>query len=354
METIEQKECILMLMDDNGRQGKMKKLISVLLVLALCIVSLAAVAEEKVTTPSLCVVCAGALGDRSFYDSANEGAQQLKADYGTEVGVLECKEDASLYETYLFEAAEHYDVVAAVGWQFWDALEAGDVLAAFPDVKFIFIDNGLEGCGDNLMSIIYTQNEGSFLAGYIAAKLSQTHIIGAVGGENTETINDFIVGYEAGAKYADPDCQVMANYTNDYEDPAKGKEYALSLYSAGCDIVYQVAGKTGEGVFEAARQTGNLAIGVDGDQKYIDPDVIICSMVKRVGTSIYDVVVNIDELYQPGKIWTADMASGFIDVVYGTEDMTQQVSDELKAEVEQIKADIISGKIVVPTAYTGE
>lgn len=329
----------------------MKKLVALFLSLVLlsAVAVVPAMAEES--TPSICIVVAGTLGDRSFYDSAKEGIDQLSADYGTVTNVIECKEDASLYESALFEAAESYDVVAAVGWQFWDALSAPEgALAAFPDVKFLFIDNGLEGVGENLMSVVYTQNEGSFLAGYIAAKLSKTGKVGAVGGENSDTINDFLVGYEAGAKYANPDAEVEVQYALSFEDPAKGKECALALYSNGCDIVYQVAGKTGEGVFEAAAQTGNLAIGVDGDQKYINPDIIVCSMVKRVGNSIYDIVANVDSMFQPGAIWTADMASGYIDVVYGTEDMPQQVSDELKAEVEELKQKIISGEIVVPTA----
>lgn len=325
----------------------MKKIVAMLLALVLCVSAVAALAE----TPSLAVVVAGTQGDRSFYDSSVEGAKALAADLGTKYTVIECNEDASRYEDALYEAAENYQMVAAVGWQFWDALAADDsVVKNFPDVRFLFIDNGLESENENLMSIVYTQNEGSFLVGYIAAKLSTTGKVGAVGGEDSETINDFLVGYEAGAKYANPDAVVMYQYANTYEDPAKGKECAMALYSAGCDIVYGVAGKTGEGVFEAAAESGNLAIGVDGDQKYINPDVITCSMVKRVGDSIYAVVADPDTYFQGGKIWAADMATGYIDVVYGTEDMVQQVSDELKAEVEALKQQIIAGEIVVPTA----
>ncbi len=306
-------------------------------------------AEKK--TPSVCIVVAGTLGDRSFYDSAKEGIDRLAADYGTSINVIECKEDGTLYESALYDAAESYEVVAAVGWQFIDALAKADgVVSTYPNVKFLFVDNELQNIGDNFMSIIYKQNEGSFLAGYVAAKLSKTGKVGAVGGENNATIEDFIVGYEAGAKYANPDVVVETQYAMSFEDPAKGKECANALYSKGCDIVYQVAGKTGEGVFEAAAQTGNLAIGVDGDQKYINPDVIVCSMVKRVGDSIYDVVANMDTKFMPNKVWMADMASGYIDLVYGTADMTQQVSDELKAEIEELKKKIISGEIVVPTA----
>lgn len=325
----------------------MKKLVSLLLCAVLCLslLSAAAVADS---TPSVAIVVAGGLGDRSFYDSANEGLETLASKYGTVTKVIECKEDGSLYLTGLAEAAESCDVVFAVGWQFEQALpEAAD---GYPEKKFVWIDNALVEGKDNVMSVVYAQNQGSFLVGYIAAKLSKTGVVGAVGGQDSGTINDFLVGYEAGAKYANPDVKVDTRYGNGFEDPASGKECALALYGAGCDVVFAVAGKTGEGVFEAAKETGNYAIGVDSDQKYINPDVIICSMVKNVGKSVMDIVEHMDERYQPATVWKADMATGYIDVGYGDDTMTQQVSDELKAEVEELKAKIISGEIVVPTA----
>ena len=323
----------------------MKKITALVLALLMFLSLIPAVAEEA--APSVAVVVAGTLGDRGFYDSSNEGRQKLEADLGAKTTIIECKEDASRYESDLITAAEDYDIVVAVGWQFWDPLNA--VVPDFPEVKFIFIDNGLDGVGDNLMSIIYKQSEGSFLVGYIAAKLSLTGKVGVVGGEDVDTINDFIVGYEAGAAYANPDVTVVRRYANGYEDPANGKECATALYDEGCDIVFAVAGKTGEGVFEAAKETGNFAIGVDSDQKFIDPEHIICSMVKSVDKSFYDVVVNMDEMFQGGVVWTADMANGYIDVAYGTDDMPQQVSDELKAEVEALKTQILNGEIEVPS-----
>lgn len=325
----------------------MRKLVSLLLCVAMCLtmVILPAAADG---TASVAIVVAGGLGDRSFYDSANEGLEQLASEFGTVTKVIECKEDGSLYLTGLAEAAESCDVVFAVGWQFEQALP--EAAEGYPEKKFVWIDNAMVNGMDNVMSVVYAQNQGSFLVGYIAAKLSKTGIIGAVGGQDSATINDFLVGYEAGAKYANPDVKVELRYGNGFEDPASGKECALALYGAGCDIVFAVAGKTGEGVFEAAKETGNYAIGVDSDQKYINPDVIICSMVKNVGKSVYDIVANLDNRFQPATVWNADMATGYIDVGYGDDTMTQQVSDELKAEVEELKAKIISGEIEVPTA----
>ena len=330
----------------------MKKLITLLLIVTM-VMGLTACKKPTDTEEKLkvAVVLVGATGDRSFYDSANEGLQALVAAGGVQGTLIECQNDASMFTSSLVSAAESNDVVVAVGWEFWDTLV--EVVPQLSDTKFIFVDNGLDGVGDNLLSITYAQNEGSFLVGYIAGKLTTTNKIGAVGGEDSETINDFIVGYEAGAKYANPDVQVQTRYANNYEDPAKGKELALALYDGGCDIIFQVASRTGEGVFEAAAERGLYAIGVDGDQKYINPDVIVCSMVKQVGLSIEQTVTALlkDGTWDGGRIWVADMSTGLVDAVYGDDTMTQQVSDELKAEVEQIKADIIAGKIHVPTAF---
>ena len=330
----------------------MKKLIGLMLVVVMALV-LTACAKTADTEEELkvAVVLAGATGDRSFYDSANEGLQALVAAGGVKGMLIECQNDASMFTTNLISAAEKNDVVVAVGWEFWDALT--EYAPQMPDTKFIFVDNDLDGVGDNLLSITYAQNQGSFLVGYIAGKLTATNTIGVVGGEDSETINDFIVGYEAGAQYANPDVQVQTKYAGTYEDPARGKELALALYDAGCDIIFQVASRTGEGVFEAAAERGLLAIGVDSDQKYINPDVIICSMVKEVGLSIQQTVSALlnDGSWNGGQIWVADMSTDLIDVGYGEDTMTQQVSDELKAEVEQIKADIIAGEIEVPTAF---
>ncbi len=327
----------------------MKKLFSLLLAVALIAsLSVCAFAEPAL---KVAVVLAGATGDRSFYDSANDGLKKLVDAGKVEGTLIECKNDASMFTSNLISAAESNDVVVAVGWEFWDAL--AEYAPQLPDTKFIFIDNGLDGVGENLMSITYAQNEGSFLVGYIAGKLSTTGKIGAVGGEDSETINDFIVGYEAGAKLANENVEVQVQYAGTYDDPAKGKELALALYDAGCDVVFQVASLTGEGVFEAAKERNLLANGVDSDQKYIDPEHIACSMIKKVGESIETAINDLIDngSWQGGQIWVADMSTGLVDVGYGDDTMTQQVSDELKAEVESIKQQIIGGEIEVPTAF---
>ena len=326
----------------------MKKLISVFLCILLVLSTASfAAAEEKPLKVAVCF--AEALGDLGFNDSAYDGLAKLEAAYGVQGSYVECKSDAGKYLTSLVDAAEQNDIVVAVGWQYWDALT--EVVPQLPDTKFIFVDNGLDGVGENLLSITYAENEGSFLAGYIAMMTSATKTVGFVGGEDSETINNFFVGYKQGALYADPVGTVLAPvYAGDYESPDKGKELAIALYSKNADVVFAVAGKTGLGVFEAAKEQNKYAIGVDSDQKYIDPDHIICSMVKNIGESIYQVIGQYiaDGTFSGGTIWEADMSTGIISIGYGAEEeMPQQVGDDVKAAVDELSLMIQNGEIVV-------
>lgn len=295
---------------------------------------------------TMAVVVAGTFGDRSFYDSSKEGADRLNKDLGVQVKTIECNNTGHAQQ--IRNAADTAGIVVLVGWEFYDV---ETIAPEYPDVKFIWIDNATEAPVENVLNITYAQNEGSFLAGYIAAKMSQTGVVGAVGGEDSDTINDFIVGYKEGALYANPQVKVEVQYAGTYDDPAVGKECALALNEKGADVVFQIASKTGDGVFQAAQEKGFYAIGVDSDQKYIADDVIICSMMKQVGDSIYAAVSQYlaGDTSKWGDTWVADMATGYIGIGYGEEGAAQQVSDELKAEVEALAQKIVSGEIQVST-----
>ena len=333
----------------------MKKTISLLLVFAMILSAFALTGCSKDNGEgeelTVSIVVSSAFGDKSFNDSAKEGADKLAQDYGVKIKTIECQEEN--FKQYMVQAAEESDIVVPVGWQFY---EIPEVAKEYPDTKFIWVDNEAEGIADlpNVLCITYAQNEGSFLAGYIAAKMSQSGVVGAVGGEQNTTIDDFIVGYKQGALYANPDIKVVTNYANTYEDPAKGKECALALHNQGADVIFQIAGNTGNGVFAAAQEAGFYAIGVDQDQKISAPEYdkqIICSMKKEVGLSIYDPIKTFieEEKWEGARVWTADMATGYVSIAYGNEDSEQQISDAIKSEVEEIAGKIVSGDIVVDT-----
>lgn len=327
-----------------------KRIVSLLLALTL-LVGLAAVcafADDEPLTVAL--VVADKFGDRSFYDSSKEGCDRLVEDKGIELKPIEC--NGENHATQIRNAADTADVVICVGWEFYDV---ETIAPEYPDVKFIWIDNATSAPVENVLNITYAQNEGSFLAGYIAAAMSKSGVVGAVGGEDADTINDFIVGYEQGAQYwadqNDASIEVVKNYANTYTDPAVGKECAIALNDQGADVIFQIASATGDGVFEAAAEKGFYAIGVDSDQKYINEDVIICSMKKEVGASIYDAISALLEGDDSrwGTTWVADMSTGYVGIGYGEEDAPQQIPDELKDEVDTLAEAIVSGEITVET-----
>lgn len=302
--------------------------------------------EKKPEALKVSLVVAGGLGDRSFYDSSNEGLEMIKKDFGVDGKVLECKNDATLFTDQLVQASNISEVVVVVGFEFYDVIQ--EVAKEFPAVKYIYIDNVIEGV-ENITSIDYKENEGAFLAGALAAMTSKTGKIGMVGGMDIPVIRNFQVGYEAGAKEVNKDIIVETIYAGDFEDPAKGKESALALYGKDVDIIFQVAGKTGEGVFEAAKDQGKMAIGVDSDQRYINPEVIVASMIKGVNLSIYESVQKInDGTFEAGKTYEYGAKENGVKMAYGTEDMIQIVTDETKAKIEALNQKIISGEIKVP------
>ncbi|NLX61087.1 MAG: BMP family ABC transporter substrate-binding protein [Tissierellia bacterium] len=349
----------------------MKRRLSLILALTLAVMLFLTACSGETTTPAedetpstgeesslkVGLVLAGGLGDRSFYDSAHEGVEKAKEDLGIEFKVYECRNDPSLYTDQVVQASEYADVVALVGHEFYDISQ--QIPLEFPDVYYIYVDNEIPGI-DNLITISYMENEGSFLAGALAAMLTtetsiegidDAKVIGMVGGLDIPVIRNFYVGYEAGAKYIDPDVDVRVIYAGDFEDPAKGKEAATALYSGGADIIFHAAGKTGEGVFEAAEELGKYAIGVDTDQRYINPDHIVASMVKRVGQSIYDTIIKIqnDEI-EEGEVIYYGLQEDGVGLGFGTDDMPQFATEEMKAKIEEIKEKIVSGEIKVPTA----
>ena len=325
----------------------MKKIVSLLLVLVLVLALFVGCKkdEQQKADLKLALVVAGQFGDRSFYDSSKEGVDRLAKDLGIQVTTIECNNEN--HDAQMKNAADKADVVVCVGWEFYD-IET--VAPEYPNVKWIWIDNATEAPVPNVLNITYAQNEGSFLAGYIAAAMSKTGVVGAVGGQDQPVINDFIVGYKQGAAAFNPAVKVVTNYTNDYDDPAKGKECAIALADQKADVIFQIASAAGDGVFQAAKARGFYAIGVDSDQKYIDPEVIICSMRKGVGDSIYQAVVRAqkDETLW-GTTWIVGLADGLVGIAYGEASMTQQVSDELKTQVDDLAKQIANGDIMVKT-----
>lgn len=304
-----------------------------------------------------CVISTN-LGDQSFNDSANAGIKQLKKD-GYDATTVECKEDPNLYEQNLRSAADDADIVIGVGSE----LEMiGKVADDYPDVKFVWCDivaDDLEK-HPNLTCVSYKQNEGSYLVGWVAGKMTKSNVVGFIGGENIPVINDFRVGFEQGAKAAGEDkgetVKVVKSFTNSWSDTNLGADSGQDLASQGADIIFCAAGGSGNGAIMKAKELGIKCIGVDQDQritlkKYADD--ILCSMVKQVGKSIVDIVEAYAEdpsTFLGGKVFDAGMDGGYVDVVYGDKDqevlVPEDIIKELDGQIEKLK----SGDLKVDTA----
>jgi len=297
----------------------------------------------------------GGRGDQSFNDSAAAGLDKAKAEFG-----LDTKEAAATNGEAASARAERlqqlidagYTNIVAVGFAY--AAAVGQVAKDNPDVKFAIVDDASkDSTGANIMNITFAENEGSFLVGAAAALKTKTGTIGFIGGVETDLIKKFAAGYVAGAKAAKPDVKVVSKYLTQPPDFSgfasvdKGKAAAEGMYQGGADIVYHAAGGSGGGVFTAAKAAKALAIGVDSDQALTAAadvrSVIMTSMIKRVDVGVYTFITSIkDGTFKAGNTVFDLKADG---VGYAT---TGGMIDDIKAKLETYKADIISGKIVVP------
>lgn len=313
----------------------------------------------------------GGKGDKSFNDSAIAGLEKAKKDLGIVYKVAEPK-DATQAETALEGFAEDgYDLVIAVSFSSAGALQ--NAAENYPDTKFAIIDFAYsDGNPDNVKSIVFKEEEGSYLAGVLAAKSSKANIIGFIGGQEVPLIGKFQAGYEAGAKEANPDIKILSSYigteSSAFNDPARAKEIALDMISQGADVIYHAAGNSGNGMFEAVKEKNILGIGVDSNQNYIVPGNVIGSMLKAVNNSVYITIQEtMDGNYKGGEIVSYGLKEdgiGLTDLETLTVEETEGISSEDQAKIKalketittetkdlikSLKEKIISGEIKVPT-----
>ena len=297
-------------------------------------------------------------GDKSFNDSAAAGLDKGKTELGVETKDLTPSSGGENREELLkLLTTDGFPLIFAVGFLFGDSVTA--VSKANPNTQYAIIDSVVDA--PNVTSLTFAEEQGSYLVGAAAAIKSKTGKIGFVGGVNTPLIKKFEAGYVAGAKKINPSIQVQIKYLTEppdftgFSDPAKGSEAALGMYSAGADIVYHAAGGSGVGVFQAAKQasaggTKVFAIGVDSDQynSVGDPTLqpfILTSMEKHVNVAVFDTINDfVNGTLAKGTNKVFDLKND--GVGYST---SGGLIDDIKAQLDALKADIISGKIIVPT-----
>ena len=294
----------------------------------------------------------GGRGDGTFNDSAATGGEQAASELGAQITELEANVDEDRKANLELLASDGNAVIVGVGFMFTDPM--AEVAAANPDITFGIVDSVVEA--DNVKSLIFAEEQGSFLVGTAAALKSESGKIGFIGGQEIDLIKKFEAGYTAGAKYINPDIVVDVKYLGPAGDNsawgnvAGAKEIAAGWYAAGTDVIYTAAGGSGAGTIEAAIEAGKWAIGVDSDQ-YLTagtPEaqaVILTSMLKRVDVAVFETIKAVNDGDKTGGIKVFDLSND--GVGYST---SGGYIDDFVEQLDEIKAKIVSGEITVPTA----
>lgn len=328
----------------------------------------AGVNKPESTKVKIACLINGTLGDKSFFDSANKGLEEIKNKFGYETKTIEMGFDKSKWTPTLEDVSEQdYDIIIVGTWEMKENLE--EVSQKYPDKKYIIFDSGMDyegGNYKNVYSIEYKQNEASFLGGSIASLVTNSKLplansekkIGFLGGSDMPVINDFLVGYIEGAKYIDKDIKVAVSYIGGFNDSAKGKELALAQYNQGVDVGFNVAGQAGLGQLDAAKDSNKYAIGVDSDQaslfKEKDPkkaELIITSVLKRVDNSL----VRALEMYKNGTLKFGQgevlgLKEKAVEIVKN-EYYEKTLPQDIKDKVTEIEDKLSKGEIKVDSAF---
>ena len=300
----------------------------------------------------------GGRGDKSFNDGAYLGAERAEKELGVRVRFIEPGEGSDREAGLRLLAAEKMDIVIGVGFIFTDDLT--QLAKEYPGTKFAGVDYSLstDDKGNviqpppNLAALKFREEQGSFLVGALAAMVGKSKKVGFVGGMDFPLIQKFEMGYKAGVKQVCPDCTVISQYAGvtpeAFRNPGKGKELALSQYQQGVNVIFHASGSTGLGVFEAARQTGKLAIGVDADQYNEAPGYVLTSMVKGVDNAVFDAIKRVKENRFKGGVYQYGLAENGVGYVYDTNN-EKLIPADVRARLEALKQEIIAGRIKVPS-----
>jgi len=281
--------------------------------------------------------------DKSFNEAAYNGAEAWKKASGGNYVDLELQNDAQREQALRRFASQGANPIVMAGFSWGTALTT--VAAEFPDTHFVVIDAVVEA--PNVQSIIFDEHTGSFLVGAIAALKSATGTVGFVGGMDVPIIHKFYCGYAQGAKAANPDVKLIENYTGTtpaaWNDPVTAGELTKAQFDAGADVVFAAAGGSGLGVLQAAADAGKFSIGVDSNQNYLHPGSVLTSMLKRVDVAVQ---TSLDgDNFKPGLTILGLAEDG---VGYALDEHNQSlITDEIKAKVDELSAQIQSGAITV-------
>jgi len=284
--------------------------------------------------------------DKSFNEGVYNGMEKFKKDTGIDYRSFEITNVTQREQVIRKMAQRANNPVLGIGFAQGPSIDK--VAGEFPKTSFAIIDMVVDK--PNVKSIVFKEQEGSFLVGMLAAMASKTSKVGFVGGMDIPLIRRFACGYEQGAKYANEKIEIFENMTGStpsaWNDPSRGGELAKGQFDRGVDVIFAAAGGTGVGVYQAAKDAGKLAIGVDSNQNHLHPGTMLTSMVKRVDVAAYEVMKSAKEGTFKAGIESLGLAENGVGGALD-EHNKGLITDEMKKAVKQAKADIISGKIKV-------
>jgi basic membrane protein A len=292
----------------------------------------------------------GGKDDKSFNAAAFQGVMKVKDETKAFVKYVEATDDNAFEPLLRAFAQKNFDLIIAVGVSQTDAMKK--VAPQFPNQHFAIVDGEVKA--PNVRSLLFEEQEGSFVVGAIAATTSKTGKVGFIGGMDIPLIRRFQLGFETGAKHVNPRIKVTSNYVgvtaDAWNNPAKEKELAVSQFDSGVDVIFSAAGASGAGLFDAAEEKKKLAIGVDSNQDWVKPGFILTSMVKRVDQAVYSTCKDVFDKKFTAGIQRYGVANQGVD--YTVDSYNEKVlSLAARKKADEIKAGIISGKILVPDYY---
>jgi basic membrane protein A len=291
----------------------------------------------------------GGKDDRSFNAAANLGVVRARKELPITLRDVEPGDPTSIEPALRAFAQYGYNLITGVGFAQGPIIK--EVAADYPQLHFVIIDSVVEL--PNVASLLFKEHEGSFLVGMIAAATSRTGVIGFVGGMDIPLIHKFATGYAEGARHVNPEIRVLQNYVGitdaAWNNPGKGRELANAQYEQGAEVIFQAAGNSGLGVFDAAEAYGKFAIGVDTNQNWIKPGFVLTSMIKRIDDAVYGVVKDEVEGKFRGGVHVYGLEND--GVGYAVDEHNRHlIPPEVIAKVEQARREIIAGKIKVTDA----
>ena len=293
--------------------------------------------------------------DKSFNEAAYNGAEMFVKETGGSYRDIDLQSEAQREQALRRFAESGFNPVITTGFSM--SAPIAEVAPDYPDTKFVTIDGFVDPeTHPNVLSILFSEHEGSYLVGMMAAMASESDTVGFIGGMDTPLIRKFACGYAQGVLAVKPEATVISNMTGTtpaaWNDPVKGSEITKAQINQGADVVYAAAGGTGVGVLQTAADEGILSIGVDSNQNHLHPGKVLTSMLKRVDVAVYDAMMAGEDL-EVGEVVTLGLAEEGVGVAMD-EHNADLVTEEMKAAVDEARQKIIDGEIKVVSYYEND